>query len=56
MTENDPVPNDEITDRQLLALPFIAAAPTQTEGAEAAAISVATLARWPYCKRAPRKR
>ncbi len=27
MTENDPVPNDELSDRQLLALPFIAAAP-----------------------------
>ena len=46
MTENETTPGDELTDRQLLAIPFIAAAPTQTEGAEAAAISRATLARW----------
>ncbi len=36
----------ELTDRQLLALPFIAASSTQTEAAEAAEISRATLARW----------
>ncbi len=46
MTENDPTPGDEITDRQLLALPFIAAASTNVEAAQAAAISVATLRRW----------
>ena len=46
MTENDPIPGDEITDRQLLALPFIAAAPTNVEAAEAAQISLATLRRW----------
>ena len=46
MTQNDPIPGDEITDRQLLALPFIAAAPTNAEAAEAADISVATLKRW----------
>ena len=46
MTQNETVPNDELTDRQLLALPFIAASANQTEGAEAAAISRATLARW----------
>ena len=46
MTQNETVPNDELTDRQLLALPFIAASANQTDGAEAAAISRATLARW----------
>ena len=46
MTQNDPTPGDESADRQLLALPFIAAAPTNAEAAEAADISVATLKRW----------
>ena len=27
MTENETTPGDELTDRQLLAIPFIAAAP-----------------------------
>ena len=33
MTTNETTPGDELTDRQLLAIPFIAAAPTQTESA-----------------------
>ena len=31
MTENETTPGDELADRRLLALPFVAAAYTQTE-------------------------
>lgn len=45
-TPIETVPDEKLTERQLLALPFIAAAPTQIEGAAAAEISRSTLARW----------
>ena len=35
MTQNDPIPGDESADRQLLALPFIAAANAEAEAAAA---------------------
>ena len=46
MSQNEPVFHEDLSDRQVVALPYIAAAATNTEGARAADISLATLKRW----------
>lgn len=46
MSQNEPVFQENLSDRQVVALPYIAAATTNAEGARAADISLATLKRW----------
>ncbi|MDE2838173.1 MAG: hypothetical protein OXL97_11805 [Chloroflexota bacterium] len=46
MSQNEPVSRENLTDRQVVALPHIAAAATNAEGARAADVSLATLKRW----------
>lgn len=47
MTQNDPANrNIALSPKQVLAMPFIAAAPTVSEGARSAGIGRATLVRW----------
>ena len=46
MSPNEPVLQEDLSDRQVVALPHIAAAATNAEGARAADISLATLKRW----------
>ena len=46
MSQNEPVSQENLSDRQVAALPYVAAAATNTEGAQAADVSLATLKRW----------
>ncbi|MXW29837.1 MAG: hypothetical protein F4X54_06540 [Chloroflexi bacterium] len=46
MSRNEPVFQENLSDRQVVALPHVAAAATNAEGARAADISLATLKRW----------
>ena len=46
MSQNEPVFQEDLSDRQIVALPHVAAAATNAEGARAADISLATLKRW----------
>ena len=45
----------ELSDRQITALPYLAAATTNTEGARMAEISIATLTRWRQDSYLPRR-
>ncbi len=46
VSRNEPVFQENLSDRQIVALPHVAAAATNAEGARAADISLATLKRW----------
>ena len=46
MSPNEPVLQENLSDRQIVALPHVAAAATTAEGARAAEVSLATLKRW----------
>ena len=46
MSQNEPVFQENLSERQIVALPHVAAAATNAEGARAADISLATLKRW----------
>lgn len=46
VSQNEPVFSENLSDRQIVALPHVAAAATNAEGARAADISLATLKRW----------
>lgn len=46
VSPNEPVFQENLSDRQIVALPHVAAAATNAEGARAADVSLATLKRW----------
>ena len=46
MTQNDAPPAHDLTERQALALPYLACASSFSKGAELAGISRATITRW----------